>query len=163
MRAVNDELGTRTFGYRGLIEQGEMERVTPSAEVAQRLMADASAHVRLAGVGLDEDPSGAVQLCYDATRKAAAALLAEQGLRATTSGGHIAVLDAAQAQFNDAGGINIFGRLHTLRRRRNRSEYPDADSPSVNAQDAHQALNTAKAVIDATRKLLESSRIDRFE
>ena len=61
-------------------------------------MADADAHVRLASKGTSDDPAGALQLSYDAARKAAAALLAVQGLRATTRGGHIAVIDSVRAQ-----------------------------------------------------------------
>lgn len=146
-----------------LISQGEIERVTPSATVTKRLLDDASAHIGLAARGLDDDPSGALQICYDAARKAVTALLTAQGLRATTRGGHVAVLDAVRAQFNDSGGMEIFGRLHALRRRRNRSEYPDADSPGVNPDDAHHALQTAEAALDAAHRLLDSGRIDRFE
>lgn len=46
-----------------LISQGEMERVTPSAAVTKHLLDDASAHIGLARKGLDDDPSGALQLC----------------------------------------------------------------------------------------------------
>ena len=107
-----------------LIADGELDGVTPSAEVAARLLADADAHIALASKGIEDDPAGALQLSYDAARKASAALLAVQGLRATTRGGHIAVIDAVKAQFNDRGGMEIFGCLHPLRRRRNRTEYP---------------------------------------
>ena len=34
-----------------LIADGELEQVTPSAEVASRLVADADAHIRLASKG----------------------------------------------------------------------------------------------------------------
>jgi hypothetical protein len=146
-----------------LIADGELERVTPSDEVAARLLADAAAHVSLASKGVDDDPAGALQLSYDAARKASAALLAVHGLRATTRGGHIAVIDAVRAQFNDRGGMEIFGRLHALRRRRNRTEYPDLDSPGVNEDDARQALATARAAIDAAKRLLESGRLDPFD
>ena len=124
-----------------LITDGELERVRPSVEVAARLLADAGAHVSLASKGIQEDPAGALQLCYDAARKAATALLAAQGLRATTRGGHIAVIDAVRDQFNDEGGMAIFGRLHALRRRRNRTQYPDDESPGVNDDDARRALD----------------------
>ena len=66
-----------------LIADGELEQVPPSAEVAGRLVADADAHIGLASKGTADDPAGALQLSYDAARKAAAALLAVQGLRAT--------------------------------------------------------------------------------
>jgi HEPN domain-containing protein len=146
-----------------LIVDGELERVAPSDEVASRLLADAGAHIVLASKGIEDDPAGALQLSYDAARKASAALLAAQGLRATTRGGHIAVIDAVKAQFNDRGGMEIFGRLHPLRRRRNRTEYPDLDSPGVNEDDASQALETAEAVVDAAKRLIDSGRLDPFE
>jgi len=145
-----------------LIADNELERVAPSDDVAARLVADAEAHVALAAKGIKDDPAGALQLSYDASRKASAALLAVQGLRATTRGGHIAVIDAVKAQFNDRGGMEIFGRLHALRRRRNRTEYPDLDSPGVNEDDARQALDTAREVVAAATKLLASGRLDPF-
>ena len=146
-----------------LIADGELERVARSDEVAARLLADADAHIVLASKGVDDDPAGALQLSYDAARKASAALLAVQGLRATTRGGHIAVIDAVKVQFNDRGGMPIFGRLHSLRRRRNRTEYPDLDSPGVNEDDAKQAVATARAVLDAAKRLIDSARLDPFE
>ncbi|WP_334143536.1 hypothetical protein [Rhabdothermincola sp.] len=69
-----------------LIDDGHVERVEASTGVAHRLLRDAEAHVRLANLGLEDDPAGALQLSYDAARKASAALLAVQGLRATTRG-----------------------------------------------------------------------------
>lgn len=146
-----------------LIADGEIERVTPSDEVGARLLSDSDAHIALASKGIQDDPAGALQLSYDASRKASAALLAVQGLRATTRGGHIAVIDAVKKQFNDRGGMEVFGRLHALRRRRNRTEYPDLDSPGVNEDDARQALETARATVDAAKRLLDSGRLDPFE
>ena len=146
-----------------LLADGELERVAPSTPVATRLLDDARAHVRLASKGVDDDPAGALQLAYDAARKACAALLAVQGLRATTRGGHIAVMDSVKAQFNDRGGLEVFGRLHALRRRRNRTEYPDLDSPGIEPDDARHALDTAQAVIDAADRLLDSGRLDTSE
>lgn len=145
-----------------LIADGELERVTPSAEIAARLLSDADAHIKLAGKGVEDDPAGALQLSYDAARKASAALLAVQGLRAMTRGGHIAVVDAVRAQFNDREGMEVFGRLSALRRRRNRTEYPDPDSPGVNEDDARQALDTAHAIVDAAKRLIDSGRLEPF-
>jgi CHASE1-domain containing sensor protein len=58
---------------------GELEQVTPSADVAGRLLANAEAHIGLASKGIEDDPAGALQLSYDAAPKASAALLAVQG------------------------------------------------------------------------------------
>lgn len=46
---------------------------------------------------MDWDLSGFYQLAYDAFRTSAASLLAVQGPRATSRGGHIAIQDAVTA------------------------------------------------------------------
>ena len=73
------------------------------------------------------------------------------------------MIDAVKWQFNDRSGLEVFGRLHALRRRRNRSEYPDLDTPNVDPDDARQALATARSTIDAAQQLLASGRLDPFE
>lgn len=146
-----------------LLASGELEQVTPSTDVADRLLRGADAHIRLASRGIDDDPAGALSLAYDAARKASAALLAIQGLRGTTRGGHIAVLDAVRAQFNDKGGMEVFGRINRLRRRRNTTEYPSADSPGVTSDDANQALVLAREVVKAAKQLLKSGRLEPFQ
>lgn len=121
------------------------------------------AHIRLASKGVGDDPAGVLQLSYDAGRKASAALLAIQGLRATTRGGHVAVIDAVRAQLNDRGGMDVFGRLGRLRRRRNVTEYPNPDSPTVTTEEAERALETARETLDAAKRLITSGRVDQFE
>jgi len=117
-----------------LLDDGELERVEASNDVAKRLLSAAEAHVRLAGIGLNDGPEGAPQLSCDAARKVSAALLATQGLRATSRGGHIAVVDTVRAQFNDRGCLPVFGRINQLRRRRNDIEYPSLTTPGGNAR-----------------------------
>lgn len=146
-----------------LVDDGELERVAQSPDVADRLLGDAVAHIRLASRGIEDDPAGAVQLAYDAARKAAAALLAVQGLRGTSRGGHVAVLDAVRAQFDEAGGTGLFGQVNRLRRRRNALEYPTEDSPGVTKDDAEQALTTARKAVDTAQRLLASGRLDPFQ
>ena len=145
-----------------LIDGRELELVEASIVVADRLLHDAEAHVGLAAKGIDDDPAGVLQLSYDAARKASAALLAVQGLRATTRGGHIAVVDAVRFQFNDKGGLPVFGKINRLRRRRNSTEYPSADSPGVTTEEAEQALTVARETIDAAKQLLGTGRLDEF-
>jgi len=145
-----------------LVDDGELELVEASTDVAARLLADADAHLRLAAKGTDDDPAGALQLSYDAARKASAALLAVQGLRGTTRGGHIAVIDAVRFQFNDRGGVAVFGKINRLRRRRNATEYPSADSPGVTADEAEQALTIGTETVDSAKQLLATGRLDEF-
>ena len=87
-----------------LVAGGELERVAPDTALAARLLDDGTRHVESArSAERLGDLTGAHQLAYDALRKAAAALLAVQGLRATSRGGHIAIQDAVQAQFGGPG------------------------------------------------------------
>jgi len=83
-----------------LLDAGELEQVTADQRIAQLLHDDAGRHLATAATALSSgDLSGAYQLAYDALRKSAASLLAVQGLRATSRGGHIAIQDAIGAQF----------------------------------------------------------------
>ena len=88
-------------------------------------------------------------LAYDAARFACIALLAQQGLRATTSGGHYAVEQAVRAQFGD--GFRPFG---ALRRRRNELEYPHLPADTATSEEAEQAAGTAQRLIGAAGTLL---------
>ena len=71
-----------------MITAGELERVAASQENPERLLAEAGRHLRSARLLAGEDPAGAYDLLYAAARKAMAAALAVQGLRATSRGGH---------------------------------------------------------------------------
>ena len=82
-----------------LIEQRHLQQVAADSQTAAALLASAGRHVESARRAVDTDPEAAYALAYDAARKSATALLAHQGLRPTTSGGHIAVVDAIRAQF----------------------------------------------------------------
>src|ERR1700722_9797458 len=120
----------------GMIKNGRVERVPPSREHADKLLAQARAHLHLAtsGAAPDIDPVGAYQLVYDAARKALAAILENQGLRATSRGGHIAVLGALKAQLDPPMGA-VLRPFDRMRRMRNEAEYPREDKPSVTAAD----------------------------
>lgn len=141
----------------------ELERVGQNLAHAERLLGEAENHVRGCGLLLDVDPPGAAQLAYDATRKACEALLAAQGLRSTRQGGHIAVADAARAQFNGPKGMLIFAKVNQLRRERAGTQYPREDTPTVTTADASAALETARAVVEAARKLLDSGKLTPFD
>jgi hypothetical protein len=65
-------------------------------------LAKAERTLAAAATLVNTEPSSAITLAYDAARFAALAVLAHQGLRATTKGGHLAVDEAVRAQFGDA-------------------------------------------------------------
>ena len=138
----------------GMIARGEIERVPASRDHADLLMGQANQHVRAARAIVAIDPTGAYQLLYDAARKALNAILENQGLRATSRGGHIAVLDAVSAQLDPPLG-GILRPFDRLRRRRNQAEYPSADSPSLGEEDVERDLPKVQQMIDAAAKVLD--------
>lgn len=60
----------------------------PNRKHADRLIDGAERHLASAARLVTEDPAGAFALTYDASRKALTAVLANQGPRPTTAGGH---------------------------------------------------------------------------
>ncbi len=132
-----------------LIAAGQLELVagaqadgTPLVEQARKTAVTA---VKL----VDDDAYSSYVLAYDAARFACVGLLAQQGLRATTSGGHYAVERAVRAQFGD--GFRPFG---ALRRRRNELEYPHTPTDTASASEAEEAAEIAQQLISAAAQLL---------
>lgn len=139
---------------RALLTQGDIEQVAASVELANRLLRDAETNLASAELVRHQDPGGAVQLGYDAARKAATSLLAAQGLRATSAGGHVAVQRAVVAQFGDS-----FQPFARMRRRRHAQEYPNIDSPPPTEGDALEMIAFAHSAIEAARQILETRRL----
>jgi hypothetical protein len=145
-----------------LLASGELERAAPNEDHARRLLAEAAAHLEAVTRVLDVDAAGALQLAYDAARKAAVALLAVQGLRPTVKGGHIAVQDAVVAQFGGPEGMGAFARLGRMRRQRHAAEYPTESTPTVTRRDAEEAGRDARPLVSAAEGLLHSGTLDAF-
>ncbi len=117
----------------------ELEHVTGAAADGARLLAQARGTVSTAEGLVDADAYSSYVLAYDAARFACFALLAQQGLRATTRGGHYAVERAVRAQFGPD-----FRPFADLRRRRNELEYPRLPADAATADEAAQAVADAK-------------------
>lgn len=145
------------------LASGELEVVTASDELAQRFLAEAAAHMASARTISESDPAGAYQLAYDAARKACSGLLAVQGLRATTRGGHIAVQEAVRDQFGGDGGVAAFRAFTRLRRTRAGAEYPRLDTPTVTEADASNAIEAAAGMLVAATGLLHSGKLTPFQ
>jgi hypothetical protein len=138
----------------GMLTRKELERVPASREQADNLLVQASNHLAAAEAIVAIDAIGAYQLLYDAARKALVAVLENQGLRPTSRGGHIAVLEAVSAQLDPPLGAALrpFDRM---RRRRNQAEYADLDSPEIEAQDVANDAPKVKAIIDLAARVLD--------
>lgn len=107
-----------------LVAADHLQRVTGSQMNGEQLLLKVERTIETAG-SIVTDSESAYVLAYDATRYACTVLLAQQGLRPTSTGGHYAVERAVRAQFG--AGFRGFG---ALRRRRNELEYPSASGPT---------------------------------
>jgi uncharacterized protein (UPF0332 family) len=143
-----------------LLDDRHLEEIPADAETVNRLIATARRHIASAATNAHSDPEGALALAYDAARKTATALLAHQGLRPTSAGGHIAVVDAINAQFPGVEGLKSIDRL---RRRRNQAEYPDPrDYDPVTKDEVDDAIAAATTCVDAAEKLLAAPQLGLF-
>lgn len=100
---------------------------------------------------IESNSPSSLALAYDAFRTSLGALLAHQGLRATSTGGHVAYGQAARAQFP-----GVFDDFENMRRMRHDTEY--ARSPSdldVSAGEADEACEIAREACGKVRMALE--------
>jgi hypothetical protein len=73
-----------------LIAAGDLQKLTGDAANGKRLLEKAAVTMETARTAIGRDPDSAFVLAYDAARQSLTALLAHQGLRPTTKGGHYA-------------------------------------------------------------------------
>lgn len=132
-----------------LLAAGHVERVQGAQADGASWLDRARRGLQAARVLAESAPDSSVILAYDAARQACVALLAQQGLRPTTAGGHYVVEEVIRAQFGPA--LRAFGGL---RRRRNELEYPLYPAEQASAAEAAETLKTAAEIIDAATKLV---------
>ena len=137
-----------------LIANRQLQQVIGGQANGAHLLQKASRTLETSGQIADEDPDSAYVLAYDAARYAGTAILAQQGLRPTTAGGHYAVEVALRAQFGD--GFRPFG---AMRRRRNELEYPTGPGETTTHDEAQKAIQDANALLRAARQLLPTLSI----
>lgn len=132
----------------------ELQRVQPSREHADQLLAQARAHLQTAVAVAESDPVGAYTVMYDAARKALTAVLENQGLRPTHAGGHLAAIRAVRAQLVPPleDTLRPFDRL---RRTRNDAEYPSVASEEVTASQVAEELPKATAIVEMAATILD--------
>jgi hypothetical protein len=136
-----------------LINSGELERVPASQPAAEGELARARTHVGSARQLLATDPEGAYTLAYDAGRRALAAVLQNQGLRATSRGGHTVIYEAVRAQLDPPLG-SILRPFNRMRARRNEVEYRSSEAPAVTPDEVAADLTKVEAIIDLAEKAI---------
>lgn len=136
-----------------LLQAGDLERVPPSREQAESMIAEARRHVASAQRILDVDPAGAYALLYDAARKSVAAILENQGLRGKSQGGHIAIYEAVFAQLKNPldATLRPFDRM---RRRRNQVEYRSTAAPAIDDTEVARDVTKVEAIIEVADRVI---------
>ena len=145
-----------------LLAARELEMVEVSPLLAKQLVMQARAHMASARMVEPVDPEGAYQLAYDAARKACSALLAVQGLRATTRGGHRAVQEAVVDQFDGPSGSEAFRGFGRLRRLRAQAEYPGVGHAALTPEDVSDGVAAAARVVADAAALLKTQHVTPF-
>jgi hypothetical protein len=137
-----------------MLADHQLQRVPPSREHADRLIAQAGQHLTSAGQVCDHDPAGGYALAYDAARKALTAMLENQGLRPTTRGGHLAAYEAVRAQL-DPPMAKTLRPFDLMRRQRHDAEYPPTDAPEITAEDVREDIPKAAAIVSVCQRVLD--------
>lgn len=136
-----------------LIADGELQRVPASREHADQLLAQARKDLASAGLLRDSNPKRAYESLYDAARMALTAVLENQGLRPTRSGGHLAPYAAISAQLDPPMGT-VLRPFDRMRRTRNRSEYPSFTTPEVTADNITGDMPAATVIVETCQGVL---------
>ena len=132
-----------------LVRAGSLDVIGKSASDGSAVLAQAGRRLRIAEAALEIDPDGAYTNAYDAARLAATALLTQQGLRPTTSGGHRAVEEALLAQFGPG-----FSKFSVLRRRRHELDYPGTSYSEASDDEVRDAVETARLFLETAERIL---------
>ncbi|MBC7723886.1 MAG: HEPN domain-containing protein [Burkholderiaceae bacterium] len=137
-----------------LLSERRLERVSPDRKLADVYLEEARRHLTSSQLMTDSDPTGSFQLAYDGARKALVAMLINQGLRPTSTGGHRVVEDALRAQLTPPKNeiVDGFGWMRGLR---NASEYPSFDRPSAASEDAAEAQALTATIIEKSKELVD--------
>lgn len=137
-----------------MIDRNEVQRVSPSRQMADALLSQARTHLASATALAERDPVGAYALMYDAARKALTAVMENQGLRGTTRGGHVAVYGAVKAQLDPPMGAEL-RPFNRMRRRRHEGEYPSTETPAITPDDVREDLPRAEKIIHTAQQVLD--------
>lgn len=136
-----------------LLADQHLQRVTPNRDHADAIIGQARRYVASAKMINSTDPDAAYVLLYDAARKALTAVLENQGLRATSRGGHIALIDAVAAQLDPPLGAKL-RTVDRMRVRRNRVEYPAPEVPPVTEDEVAETLPKVETVLEVAAKVV---------
>lgn len=151
-----DDLGWRPDApaTRSLLDRGQIEQLEPDPAHARNILDQAELHLgsarSLAGT---KDVGGSFVMTYDAARKALAAMLAVQGLRAAGGGGHGVLGELMQAQL--PRHRSAIAEFDWMREKRNITQYPERGKPIAKPHDVAEALPCAEEIVRLAVRLVE--------
>ena len=137
-----------------MLERGELSKVPADRVFAHEMIAMASTHLKSVERNAIPDPVLAYSALHDAVRKAMAAVLQAEGLRATSNGGHLAVQYAIDAQFGNAMGTYM-RTANRIRVQRHEAEYP-TPTTAVGAEDVLADLPGGTKIVESCQKLVDT-------
>jgi len=135
-----------------LIADGRVQRVEPNRGHSDRLIEMAERHLKTAMLVAESDPESAYAAAYDAARRALSALLAVQGLRVTSNGGHWSLYAAVSAQLDPPHGPTLrpFDRI---RRRRNQIEYPRPETRTMTSREVLEDVPRVRRIVAVSERI----------
>ena len=142
----------------GMLDRGELSKVPADRAFAHEMIAVALTHLKSVERNAIPDPVLAYSALHDAVRKAMAAVLQAEGLRATSKGGHLAVQYAIEAQFGNAMGTYM-RTANRIRVQRNEVEYP-TPTTGVDTEVVLGDLPGGAKIVESCQKLVDT--IDVF-
>lgn len=137
-----------------MVLNDELSTVVPNREWALTLIDLAEEHIKAADEIINLSALTAFQTYYDAVHKIFDAILVNQGLRGTGSGGHLALQRAVKAQLVPPLG-DLVDDFHWMRQLRNAGDYPVPEKKMAGAEDALEAQKVAKELVDKARELVQ--------
>lgn len=138
-----------------LLGRGQIEQVNANPGHALAILAESRKHLGSARLlATTDDIAAAFVMAYDAARKALAAMLAVQGLRAKGGdGGHRVLGELMQAQLPEAK--SLLREFDWMRQKRNDTEYREEGRPTATEDDVSDAIPAAERIVELAERFLE--------
>jgi len=152
-RSVTDQWGQGRGTILQLLRERHLETIPPHPTHVELLLNRAEQNLTTVQQISQDNPGLAYDGLYDAARFALTAILAQQGLRPTRVGGHLAVVEAVRAQLDPPLGDKIL-QFDRLRRTRHRNEYPVPDAPGITRHDVATGLPVAQGLLAVARRVI---------
>lgn len=160
---------SRTFplansGYiEAMLNERRLEKVTPSLEMTEHLLAQALESLGTAQREAEVAPTSAFKAIEDSVRLSFTAFLQAQGLRPTSeSGHHHVVIDAVNKQLVNLGVFKaLAAQAQAIRIRRNQLSYPDRIN-TISEKEVEEGIKTATQLHVGVTNALKAGAIPIF-